>query len=214
MNEPPARVLVVDDEPLFLELLSEALRRRAYRVATCTGPDQAIAIATREGFDIAILDVDLRAHLNGIELAGRLRELEPGTPIVFLTMLIDAGFMSSQSAAGLEGSSYLLKSGLADISELTDAVEAALHGETYVSPEVMGLAEKNTLGLTPNQLELVRLMARGKSNQAIATEMGISSSAVEKSVRRICRTLQISPAPDINPRVACVSAYLQSALRG
>lgn len=207
------RVLIVDDEPLFLDLVAEALRRRNFQVAACTTPEQALQVAQRAGFDIACLDIDMRASINGFELARELREIREGAPIVYLTMLFDVGFLNSTPTA-LEGSSYLLKSGLADTNELVSAIHSALAGQFFVSQEVIGIAETNQLRLTSHQLSLMRLMARGMSNQAIADELGITPSAVVAAIGRIAKALGVKADAETNLRVACVSMYLRTALRG
>lgn len=207
------RVLLVDDEPLFLDLVAEALRRRNFQVAACTSSKQAITIAQRAGFDIACLDIDMRPDLSGFELAQRLRAINPDAPIVYLTMIFDSGLLSPDPEA-LLGSSYLLKSSLTDTNELVEAIQSACAGDFFVSREVIGATENDQLGLTAHQLELIRLMARGMSNQAIAKELVITTGAVVAAIGRIAKRLGVEANADTNLRVACVAAYLHAAFRG
>jgi two-component system OmpR family response regulator len=83
-REPEARLLVVEDEPNILELLSASLRLAGFEVATASGGWDALHVASRVRPDLVVLDVML-PDLDGFEVARRLRSGENRTPVVFLT---------------------------------------------------------------------------------------------------------------------------------
>lgn len=102
---PLGRVLVVDDEPQLLELLSLTLTLHGYSVEAASSGPQALRLATRHPFDVAILDVVMHPW-SGLDTAERLRELPNHPRIVFLTGLND----QNSTARGLElGEAYLTK---------------------------------------------------------------------------------------------------------
>ena len=80
----PVKVLVVDDEPLVAELLTIALRREGWRVTTARDGSDAVAAATREPPDLAILDIAL-PDTDGLTLMHELRALIPRLPVLLLT---------------------------------------------------------------------------------------------------------------------------------
>ncbi len=84
MAEPEARLLVVDDEPNILELLSVALRFNGFEVATATNGQQALTTARSFRPDLVVLDV-MMPELDGFEVVRRLRGEGARVPVVFLT---------------------------------------------------------------------------------------------------------------------------------
>ena len=83
-GEPEARLLVVEDEPNILELLSASLRLAGFEVATATGGLEALTAAQRHRPDLVVLDVML-PDLDGFDVARRLRTGDTRTPVLFLT---------------------------------------------------------------------------------------------------------------------------------
>jgi two-component system OmpR family response regulator len=83
-TQPEARLLVVEDEPNILELLSASLRLAGFEVATATGGLEALAAVQRHRPDLIVLDVML-PDLDGFDVARRLRSGDTRTPVLFLT---------------------------------------------------------------------------------------------------------------------------------
>ncbi len=84
MNKPPARILVVDDEPLLREYLTEWLGRDGYDVVTAADADEAMERIQEDQFDLALLDIRLKGG-DGLGLLPEMRRLAPETPIVMMT---------------------------------------------------------------------------------------------------------------------------------
>jgi response regulator NasT len=118
-NEAPRHVLVVDDDRLVLAALAEGLRGAGYRVTGVAGGEDALASATREVPDLALLDVRM-PNMSGIELGGRLREL--GVPFVYLSAYGDREAVVNALEEGALG--YLVKP--LDIQQIVPSIEAAL----------------------------------------------------------------------------------------
>lgn len=214
MQVVPRRVLVVDDDDLFRGLLSDALRRRGYRVASCEGGQAALRIANAEGFDVVCLDVDLGTPENGFDVAEQIVQIRPDAPIIFLTAIADPDYLRPATLARLRGASYLLKSNVRNIDQLVQAIEMAAAGRFFVDKEVLGIATSNPRGLTDRQLEVLRLAARGLTNTAIGDELGITPGAVERIFSRTAKTLGVEASKQTNSRAACIATYLHLALRG
>ena len=79
-----AKLLVVDDEPMMLRLLANMLARGQHDVTQATGGEEALALLRSKSVDIALLDV-IMPKMNGIELAGRIRQSYPNTKILLMT---------------------------------------------------------------------------------------------------------------------------------
>lgn len=211
---PRLSVAVVEDEPLLRDLIVDALRRKSFDAVGCGTYDAAIDVISSGTFHVACLDVDLHENRNGLDLAMELQSLPNPPAIVFVTMVADPEYFLHGALTKIRGSSYILKSNLRNANQLAQAVMAANAGLFFVDPAVMSQAGSADLNLTPHQLRLLRMSAQGMTNAAIATELGISRSAVESTFTRIGRSLGVEVDATTNLRVACVTAYLSRALRG
>lgn len=148
--------------------------------------------------DLVLMDISL-PELDGLATTRRLHDENPELRIVILSMHADKEYAASALQAGARG--YLLKDGTRHELEL--AIRAATSGETYLSPRVArGLVkeyvegerespERSLSGLTPRQRQVLRLVAEGCSNKAIAKELGISVKTVESHRSNLMRRLDI-----------------------
>jgi response regulator NasT len=116
----PSHILVVDDDRLVLAALSEGLRAAGYRVTGAASGDDALAMASRNAPDLALLDVRMPG-MDGIELGRRLRELAD-VPFLFLSAYGDRETVGQAVEEGALG--YLVKP--LDIAQILPAIDAAL----------------------------------------------------------------------------------------
>jgi two-component system chemotaxis response regulator CheY len=114
---PSAPILIVDDDPTILQLLSETLQLEGYRVATAANGAEALAQVERARPSLVLLDMRMPV-LDGWDFASQLRQRGIELPIVVMTAAANA----SQWAAEIKASAYLAKP--FDIGELLQAVEA------------------------------------------------------------------------------------------
>lgn len=203
---------VVEDEPLLRGLIVDALRLKGFDVVGCGDYNSALDVANSGSFDVFCLDVDLHEERTGLDLAVELQRLPKPPAIVFVTMVADPDYFLHDALTHIAGVSYLLKSNLRNTDQLARAVLAARAGLFFIDPAVMSQARTAELGLTANQVRLLRLCAKGATNATIADELGITTSAVESTFTRIGKTLGIDSTTNL--RAACVSTYLSKALRG
>jgi two-component system NarL family response regulator len=194
-------VLVVDDHALFRHGLLQVLQ---------TAPDIEVVGEARDALsaidlaaewlpDVVLMDVRMPG-MNGIEAARRIRAAQPAVRILMLTESEEEDDLYGAVRAGATG--YLLKE--VAIDEIADAIRAVAGGQALVSPMMTTklLSEFNALSrrveeehdgrrLTPRELEVLRLIARGLSNKDIATELVIAENTVRNHVRNILEKLEV-----------------------
>jgi DNA-binding NarL/FixJ family response regulator len=175
------RLLVVEDDPFTLTTLSSAIEAGGMEIAgLARNAAQALAIFDSLGADIAVLDLDLGSGPTGLDLAHALRGRDPKIGIIILTSYDDPRLLRPDLPSIPKGGAYLRKQ----------------------SDEV------RSHELTNSQCEVLRGVARGLSNSQIASELGVTDSAVEKSIGRIAKQLSLY-ATDGNLRVQLTQSYLR-----
>jgi DNA-binding NarL/FixJ family response regulator len=211
------RVVIAEDLALLREGLVRLLEEGGFEVtaAVDNGSDLVRAIVTEKP-DVAVVDVRLPPSFRdeGLRAALEARRRVPGTPVLVLSQYVEHAYASELLADGEGGVGYLLKERVGDIREFLSAVERVAGGGTALDPEVVRqlVARRGPLGeLTPREREVLALMAEGRSNAAIAAELVITESAVEKHVSRIFEKLDLSPSDTDHRRVLAVLAYLRAA---
>jgi DNA-binding NarL/FixJ family response regulator len=211
------RVVIAQDLALLREGLVRLLEEGGFEVtaAVDNGSDLVRAIVT-ERPDVAVVDVRLPPSFRdeGLRAALEARRRVPRTPVLVLSQYVEHAYASELLADGEGGVGYLLKERVGDIREFLSAVERVAAGGTALDPEVVRqlVARRGPLGeLTPREHEVLALMAEGRSNAAIAAELVITESAVEKHVSRIFEKLDLSPSDTDHRRVLAVLAYLRAA---
>jgi len=203
MNPLPAeqlRIVLVDDHTLFRKGLAELLEREgAVRVSAITGnPDEVAGLLRTYNPDVLILDLNI-GGTDGIQVMQELRADEFMLPVLLLTVSEAEEDMARALRNGANG--YLLKSMEPD--ELVDAIVRAARGETVVAPAMTAklvrmLDGKNNSAvsllesLTQREREILKHLAKGESNKAIARELQISYDTVKLHVRHILAKLNLS----------------------
>jgi two-component system NarL family response regulator len=198
---PVVRVLVCDDQALFRHGLLQVLRSvpDIEVVGEARDATSAIELAAEWLPDVVLMDVRMPG-MSGIEAARRIRSAQPGVRILMLTESEDEDDLYGAVRAGATG--YLLKE--VAIDEIADAIRAVAGGQALVSPMMTTklLSEFNALSrrveeehdsrrLTPRELEVLRLIARGMSNKDIAAELVIAENTVRNHVRNILEKLEV-----------------------
>ena len=194
------RVLIIDDHALFRVGLQGLLEQRGIEVADAVASGiEGIQRAEELRPDIVLLDLRM-PDMGGLEVLKKLRETEPGIPVVMLTTSNEETDLIKSLRSGAQG--YLLKdmepdelvSALRDIEngknvvaqDLTDALARMVQGDTNVADEDGPFSE-----LTPREMEILCLLAEGQSNKLIARNLGISDGTVKLHVKAILRKLGI-----------------------
>jgi DNA-binding NarL/FixJ family response regulator len=167
---------------------------------------------------VAIVDVRMPpTHTDeGLRAAAEIREKHPETGVLVLSQYIEEAYAMELLSSNAEGVGYLLKDRVADLERFIDAVRRVGEGGSALDPEVVSrllgrrrqadpLAE-----ISPREREVLALMAEGRSNHAIASELVVTERAVEKHVTSIFNKLNLPPTADDHRRVLAVLTYLRA----
>ena len=190
------RILLVDDHTVV---------RRGIRMILSAQPDMEVVAEGKNGFeaieaagktqpDVVIMDVNMEG-MNGIEGARRIVESLPRCRVLALSMHRDAVYVREMLKAGAKG--YLVKD--ADDDALLDAVRAVARGDAYLSPSVADSVltdyrrhVTNPMDLlTAREREVLQLIAEGKTNKDIASQLSLSVYTVEAHRGRLMEKLNL-----------------------
>jgi DNA-binding NarL/FixJ family response regulator len=136
--------------------------------------------------------------------------------VLVLSQYLEPEFALRLLEEGGRGIGYLLKDRVADIAEFVDSVRRIARGGSVMDPAIVAqlLARRRhrdpVTELTDREQDVLRLMAEGGSNQAIAARLSLSEKTVESYIGTIFGKLALEPAPDVHRRVLAVLAFLQS----
>jgi len=211
------RVVIAEDLALLREGLVRLLEDAGHEVVAAVEDGSALVrVAVTERPDVAVVDVRLPPTFRdeGLRAAIEARSRVPGLPVLVLSQYVEQTYAAELLADGAGGVGYLLKERVAETRDFIAAVERVAGGGTALDPEVVRqlVARRGPLGeLTPREREVLGLMAEGRSNAAIAAELVVTESAVEKHVSRIFEKLDLSPSDSDHRRVLAVLAYLRAA---
>jgi DNA-binding NarL/FixJ family response regulator len=198
---------VADDHPAMLAAVAEILQRNGFAVVARAGDGrEAVAMIAREQPRIALLDVQM-PHLTGIEVAREAAESSPRTTFVFYTAFGDRALLADALEVGARG--FVLKE--APLSDLVRAIERVVAGDAYVDPVLAGVLVGSATTdrvptLTQREREVLRLLADGNANEAIASELGISAETVRTHIRKAMAKL------DADTRTQAVATALRQSL--
>lgn len=213
----PLKVLVVEDEPLYREMLTLALSQDEgiQVVAAVADAESALQAAEYRRPDVATLDIEISGSMNGIELGIKLRDRLPRLGIVLLSNHRDPSFLNAFQSQAYSGWSYLLKKSSYNLEMLRRAIKGAACGYVMVDPQLIDSARvaRNSpiARLTPRQQEILGLMAQGYTNAAISEALGITAKSVENQINLIYQHLDIDRSDrSVQPRVTAVLEYLKS----
>lgn len=168
--------------------------------------------------DIAIVDVRLPPSFRdeGLRAALEVRRRRPATAILIVSQYVEHTYANELLADGRGGVGYLLKDRIMDVDEFIEAVRRVAAGGTALDPEVVAQLFRQHRGggpierLSPRELEVLALMAEGRSNAGIAAALVLTVSAVEKHIASILQKLELPPAESDHRRVLAVLEYLKA----
>jgi len=213
------RVVIAEDLALLRDGLIRLLEAYGFEIAAAVdnGPSLLRALTTLQP-DVSVVDVRLPPTLTdeGLTAAIQARAARPGLPVLVLSQHVEPLYARELLAGPGGGVGYLLKDRVSDVRRFVEAVRTVAGGGTVLDPEVVAqlLARRARaeplLGLTPRELEVLGLMAEGRSNAATAARLVITEKAVSKHINSIFTKLGLPPSEDDNRRVLAVLAYLDA----
>jgi len=206
--------VIAEDLALLREGISRLLAEGGFEVVAAVEDGSAfVRAAVIEKPDVAVVDVRLPPTFRdeGLRAAIEARRRVPDLAVLVLSQYVEQTYASELLADGRGGVGYLLKERVADPSEFVEAVRRVAAGGTALDPEVVRqlVARRGSpRELTRRERDVLALMAEGRSNAGIASELVISESAVEKHVGRIFDKLRLPHTDSDHRRVLAVLAYL------
>jgi DNA-binding NarL/FixJ family response regulator len=213
------RIVLAEDLALLRDGLIRLLEAHDFEVveAVDNGPSLLRALTTHRP-DIAVVDVRLPPTFTdeGLRAAIEARAQVPGLPVLVLSQYVEQLYARELLADRTGGVGYLLKDRVFDVKQFVDAVRQVAAGGMALDPEVVAQlltrrsGHKPLATLTPREREVLGLMAEGRSNAAIASNMVITEKAVSKHTYSIFSRLGLPPSEDDNRRVLAVLAYLNA----
>lgn len=199
------RLLLVEDEPFTRRLLEQFLSQRGFEVVAFAGAKEAMRHLRNSAVDVLVSDLDLGAPPSGVDLLARARLDFPQLPLIALTahsnpLLAAPGRLPT-------GITYLVKTDFDSLEALVDAITGTMTSRPNRVEQRLG-----DFIVTSAQAEVLRMLAEGLSNDAIAAHRGVSKRAAEALVQRTLHTLGLTRDSGRNPRVEAVRLWQQGRI--
>jgi DNA-binding NarL/FixJ family response regulator len=213
------RVLVADDSALLREGLVRLLDEAGFEVvAKAATLDEVLLRVRSYEPDLVVLDIRMPPTQTdeGIQAAEIIFERHPEVRVLLLSQVVEAKRAVGLFADHPQGFGYLLKDRVLDIDEFVDALRRVGRGGTAIDPDVVAQLvdrprpDDPLSTLTPREMDVLGLMAEGRSNQGIGHKLFLSPKTVEAHVHSIFTKLHLQAAPDDHRRVLAVLAFLGS----
>jgi DNA-binding NarL/FixJ family response regulator len=215
------RIAIAEDGVLFREGLVLLLEAAGHEVTGCfPDGDVLLAAVAEDPVDVAILDIRMPPGVDGgLATAERLRATHPDTGLLLLSHYAETHYLMRVLEIGVERIGYRLKERVASVRILGDTLERIAAGEIVIEPVLakrLVQAGTNQVDgavstLSQRETDVLRLMAEGRANSAIAGELFISAKAVEKHIAAIFTKLGLPADATVHHRrVLAVLAYLRN----
>jgi DNA-binding NarL/FixJ family response regulator len=209
------RVVIAEDSVLLREGLALLLTEAGHEVAAAAGQaEEFLRQVECHQPDVVVVDVRMPPTFTdeGLRAALVVRNTWPVIGVLVLSQYVEERYATELLSGRPQGVGYLLKDRVADTAEFLDALERVAANGSALDPEVVAqlLARSRhpLAALTPRERDVLVLMAEGRSNAAIATELVLSEGAVEKRINNIFAKLGLAPADRDHRRVLAVLRYL------
>jgi DNA-binding NarL/FixJ family response regulator len=216
----PIRLVLAEDHYLVREGIRRLLDTRpGFEIAAvCSDLDSLLAAVEAERPDVVVTDIRMPPGDadEGIQAAERLRETNPEVGVVVLSQYANPSYALALLEGGSARRAYLLKERLTDVGQLEAAIREVAAGGSVIDPKVVeALVAENARRddsplseLTPRERDVLREMAGGKNNAAIAEALFLTERSVEKVIHSIFLKLGLTWETTVHKRVKAVVLYL------
>jgi DNA-binding NarL/FixJ family response regulator len=220
-DEPAAtglRVVLAEDDVLLREGLASLFERSGLTVVgQASDSPQLLALVRETAPDLVVADIRMPPTntTEGLEAAKVIRAESPGIAILLLSAYADVEHAMELLASG-RAIGYLLKSRITNVDDFLDTLHRVAEGGSVVDPAlvqelVTARRRDDPLAvLSEREVEVLALMAEGRSNSGIAKRLWVTEGTVEKHVRSILTKLNLPEAEDDHRRVLAVVAFLEA----
>jgi DNA-binding NarL/FixJ family response regulator len=205
-NKKKITVVLADDHMIIRDGLRALLERQPDMevVAEADNGRTALKHVKELSPDIVIMEIGMR-ELNGIDATRQIVKKSPGVKILALSMYSDKRFIKGMLKAGASG--YMLKDSA--FKELIDAIRVIIDDKTYISPSIASIVMDDYLDnspekdgsmralLTSRELEVLQLLAEGKSTKQIALSLDLSIKTIESHRNKVMQKINVSNIADL-----------------
>jgi DNA-binding NarL/FixJ family response regulator len=214
------RVALADDDVLLREGLASLFERSGFAVVGQAGDGQQLVALVRETLpDLVVADIRMppTCTTEGLQAAMEIRAERPATAILLLSAYVDVEHAMELLASG-RAIGYLLKRRVTNVEDFLDTVHRIAEGASVVDPalvqELVSARRRDDplAVLSTREVEVLTLMAEGRSNSGIAKRLWVTEGTVEKHVRSILTKLRLPEAEDDHRRVMAVLTFLEARL--
>ena len=214
------RLVIGEDSALVREGLARLLADAGHEIVAKAADAPSLEAAVHEAQpDVVIVDIRMPPDNtdDGARVARTLRATYPQLGILLLSQHIETRHSVELVSSG--GFGYLLKDRILDVDDFLDSLTRVASGGSALDPEVVSRLIKPSThtsalaALTTREVEVLALMAEGRTNIAIANRLYLSERTIETHVASILAKLNISSSDEDNRRVLAVVAYLREALQ-
>jgi DNA-binding NarL/FixJ family response regulator len=212
-----ATILIVEDEPLWSDLLARTLAADpGITILGQTARGELAVIQARTLKPTAVLmDIELAGEIDGIEAALQIKDEMPETGIVILSAHNDRRYVTSLPLGEKPGWAYLLKQTVPDVTTVVRAIHASMNGMVMLDPGVVRSLKprprSKLASLTVRELEVLELMAQAYNNAAIADKLVLAEKSVETYSNAIYQKLGVSGEQGLHPRVKATRIFLEES---
>jgi DNA-binding NarL/FixJ family response regulator len=210
------RVVIAEDSVLLQAGLTRLLGDGGFEVVAAVGDAEALLRAVAEHRpEVAVVDVRMPpTHTDeGVRAALVIARQYPEVGVLVLSQYVEERYATDLLSERTSAIGYLLKDRVANVADFLDGLRRVAGGGTVLDPEVVAQLlvrrRADPLGrLTPRELQVLQLMAEGRSNNGITEALRVSPSAVEKYVSNIFAKLDLPATHTDHRRVLAVLRFL------
>ena len=210
------RIVIAEDSVLLRAGLTRLLTEGGFEVvAAVADADELLQAVSEHRPELAVVDVRMPpTHTDeGIRAALVIRRQYPDVAVMVLSQFVEEQYATDLLSVQTSSVGYLLKDRVAYVTDFLDALRRVAAGGTVLDPEVVAQLlvrhhDDPLERLTPRELEVLRLMAEGRSNNGIVEVLRVSPSAVEKYVTNIFIKLDLPQTGIDHRRVLAVLKFL------
>jgi DNA-binding NarL/FixJ family response regulator len=219
VSDRPLRVVVAEDSFLFRAGIVRVLEDAGFAVVgEARDADELLEQVREHRPDVAVTDIRMPpTHTDeGVRAAARIRSELPQTGVVVLSQYVKESYALQLLEESATGVGYLLKDRVMEPRGFTEAVRQVARGGSALDPEVVTqMLDRRRRGgpldaLSERELDVLAGMAEGRSNLAIATDLGISEHALQRDIAGVFDKLDLTIGAEGHRRVLAVLAYIRA----
>lgn len=201
------KVLLIEDEEFTRTLLRDSLSKIGMNVLDVASVQAALAVIEEFDPHVVISDLDLGPGPDGADLLYKIEQTRPWTGMVVLTAHASPELALHGASRIPESATYLVKSQITSMDYLKSAIEESISRPGNVNAINKNAEDQYVISAT--QGEILRMIADGLSNAAIARERNVTLRAAEALIQRTFAALGVKGDPDVNSRVVAVRLWQQ-----